>query len=164
MAVVTNKSPKITALDADLDKKAVIPPTPEYVFDATMELANGDSIGSTYRLIRVPSHFRPTSLRLSCDAITTCTADFGLYQNAANGGAVASVALFASEQALSSALLQTEISTEATAADIDKTGKRLWEILGLTADPGVSYDLTATLTAAAGSAGTIAVQLRGYFE
>lgn len=164
MAVVALKSTKITALDVDLDKKAAVPPVPEFVYEAAVELANGDSIGSTYRLVRLPSHFRITSLRLSCDAITSGAADIGLYDNAANGGAVVSVALFASAQSIASALVLSEVIAEATATDIDKVGKTLWERLDLTSNPGKSYDLTATLTAAAAAAGTVAVQVRGYFE
>lgn len=164
MAVVNTKTAKLTALDADGDKKAILPPSPELVMEATLELVSGDSIGSTYRLLRLPSHFRPTSVRLSSDAITTCAADVGLYQNATNGGLVASAALFGSAVSLATAQLLTEVIAEATPTDIDKAGKRLWERLGLTADPAVSYDLTLTLTAAAGSAGTVAVQVRGYVE
>ncbi len=37
--------------------------------------------------------------------------------------------------------------------DIDKTGKRLWEILGLTSNPGGEAQLMATLAGAASTAG-----------
>jgi hypothetical protein len=37
------------------------------------------------------------------------------------------------------------------------SGKELWDALGLTSDPSVFYDVTMTLTAAAGATGTVKV-------
>jgi hypothetical protein len=38
-------------------------------------------------------------------------------------------------------------------------GLRVWELLGLTQDPGVEYDVVALLNAGAGAAGSFTVQL-----
>jgi hypothetical protein len=43
---------------------------------------------------------------------------------------------------------------------VAKIEQPLWQQLGLTADPGVMYDIAATLTAAAGSAGTVSLKVR----
>lgn len=133
----------------------------------TVEAANGDSIGSTYRLARLHSSWRISQVLLSCDAITTCAADVGVYDVAAvNAGAVVDADFFASAQSLAAALVNSDIGHEADAADagagfgLADVEKPLWQALGLSADPGKWYDLVATLTAAAGSAGTIAVRVR----
>jgi hypothetical protein len=125
-------------------------------FAGTVEAVNGDSIGSTYRMFRIGSWMRPVSLVLFCDAITTCAADLGLYRSAADGGAVVSQSLFASAQSLASAVTAgTNIRFEQD--DIANIEKRVWELLGLTADPNLEYDVAFTLTAAAGAGGTISL-------
>ena len=42
---------------------------------------------------------------------------------------------------------------------ISELEQPLWQILGLTADPNVMYDLVATLTAATTAAGTLTVKV-----
>lgn len=167
MAVVTTKSAAITALDA-------IPAAPQNArriggplqsAAATVEIANGDSIASIYPLIRVPSGICPRSLVLYCDAITSAAADFGVYKTAADGGAVVVAAAFASAVSLASAITTgTNITFEADATDanandmgLQDIDKPLWQILGLTVDPYLEYDICATLTAAATAAGTLSV-------
>lgn len=164
MAVVTTKSGSITNRDA----------TPQVMSNAilnggmirecagTVELANGDSIGSKYIMCTLPSNARVSSILIYLDAITTCAADFGLYQTTANGSAVVDADFFASAQSLASAsALGIEVAHEATGTyDIDDAEKPLWSALGLSSDPGIGYDLVATLTAAAGSAGTLSVKAK----
>jgi len=126
-------------------------------FAGTVEAVNGDSIGSTYRFFRVGSWMRPVHLTLFCDAITSGAGDLGLYRAASDGGAVVSQALFASAQSIATAIiLGTNIRFEQD--DIANVEKRIWELLGLTADPNLEYDVTLTLTAAAAASGTIAIQ------
>lgn len=117
--------------------------------------ANGDSIGSTYRFFRVKSNDIVAQLLLSCDAITTSAADVGLYKSAANGGAVVDAAFFASAQSLATAVSNLDITRESGVVTVANMEKPIWEALGLAADPQTEYDVVATLTAAAGSAGGI---------
>lgn len=130
----------------------------------TLEAVSGDSIGSTYRLARVASNATAIRILLSCDAITTCAGDVGVYQTAGNGGAVVDADFFASAQSLATALVNSDVSHEADAADggagygLADVEKPLWQALGLTADPYREYDVVVTLTAAAGSAGTVALK------
>lgn len=164
MAVVNTKGVQVTNADASsqtLTNTRVAAGVVKEIAD-TLEAVSGDSIGSTYRLGRVRSSSRVSQLLLSCDAITTCAADFGLYDTAANGGAVISAACFASAQSLAAALANTDITHESgtLTGDVANVGKPLWQALGLTADPMKDYDIVATLTAAAGSAGTISLKTR----
>ena len=161
MAVVTTKTTAITALDANSSKSAVIGEALR-VAVGTVEVANGDSIGSKLVLLRLPSHARVSSLELSCDAITSAAADVGLYDIAANGGAVVDADLFGSAVSLATAIDKTNVLCEAVSADIQKVcnGARLWERLGLSADPNKVYDVVLTLTAAATAAGSVGLMAR----
>jgi hypothetical protein len=126
-------------------------------FAGTVEAVNGDSIGSTYRFFRVGSWMRPVSLTLFCDAIASGAGDLGLYRTAADGGALVSAALFASAQSIATAITAgANIRFEQD--DIANVEKRIWELLGLAADPNLEYDVTLTLTAATTAGGTLSLQ------
>lgn len=126
-------------------------------FAGTVEAVNGDSIASTYRFFRIGSWMRPVSLILFCDAITSAAGDLGLYRTASDGGAVVIQSLFASAQSIASAIvLGTNVRFEQD--DVANVEKRVWELLGLSADPNLEYDVTLTLTAAATASGTISLQ------
>jgi len=164
MAVVNTKSTAITNADntpADLN--------PDYQSRgvlreavATLETANGDSIGSTYRLVRLWSGWRVSDVIVDSDDIgTTTAADVGLYRTAADGGAVVDADFFASALSLNGGALSNQnITHESGVVDVANKYKRLWEQLGLSADPGVWYDVVATLTAAADAAATITLRVR----
>lgn len=169
MAVVAVKSTQITnrdtipiahvaaAFDAGTTKGA----------GGTVEIANGDSIASTYRFFDVPSNAVVDYLRVYCDAITSAAADFGIYQTTQNGGAVVDADFFGSAVSLAAAITTgTDITHEADATDagvgygLADIEKFLWQNLQLTADPARSYDVVATLTAAATAAGTLALRMQ----
>lgn len=162
MAVVNTKSTSITNLDAgdlnpDYKSRGVLREAVD-----TLETANGDSIGSTYRTVRLWSGWRVSDVIIDSDDIgTTTAADIGLYRTAADGGAVVNAAFFASALVLNAGALSGQnVTHESGVVDIANKGKRLWEQLGLTADPGLWYDLALTLTAAADAAGTITTRVR----
>ncbi|CAM4031936.1 hypothetical protein [Ectopseudomonas alcaliphila] len=169
MAVVTTKSTAVTAGDAfpqtNTNQKIHGGRLRESL--GVVEAVSGDSIGSQYRLARVNSGDRISRVLLSCDAITTCAADVGVYDIASvNAGAVVDADFFASAQSLASALVNQDVTHEADAADagagfgLADVEKPLWQALGLASDPGKQYDIVATLTAAAGSAGTVALKVQ----
>lgn len=168
MAVVNTKSTAVTNADAatqtNLSLKIAGGRLRESV--GTVEAVNGDSIGSTFRLARIRSGDRVSRVMLSCDAITTCAGDVGIYDIAANGGAVVDADFFASAQSLAAALVNQDVTHEADAADagagfgLADVEKPLWQALGLAADPYKLYDIAVTLTAAAASNGTIAMKLQ----
>lgn len=123
-----------------------------------------DDIGSKYKLCSVPSNARVLALLLSCTSLGTAgAADIGLYRTTDDGGAVVDADFFASAVALTSALSNSDVTTEANGANAsigkDDMEKPLWEILGLSADPRIDYDVVATVTTATVDAGNIALQV-----
>jgi len=169
MAVVTVKAGAITNRDASprvLTNGAIARAGLKQAV-GFVELTNGDSIASKFILAQIPSNAVGEIVKLYCDAITTCAADIGIYRNTADGGAVVDVDFYASAQSLASAITTgTEVQHEADATDagsgygLADLEKPLWQRLGLSADPGVVYDIVATLTAAAGSGGTLGLRVQ----
>ena len=165
MAVVTLNGSQVTNADATtqtLNNSKVTNGRIKEIAD-TIEVTNGDSIASIYRMARVHSSWRMTELILQCDAITSAAADIGLYDTAANGAAVVDVDCFASAQSIASALIPgTNVMGEAAAVfgDIANVRKSIWEVLGLSTDPNKFYDIALTLTAAATATGTVSVKTR----
>lgn len=168
MAVVAVKAAQITNLDtipiafapANLEQgnlKCAV---------GTAEGANGDSIASTYRLVRLASNVIPQRVLLSNDAIATSgAADVGVWQTAANGGLVVDADFFASAVVLTGAQVNVDITHEADAADagvgfgLADVEKFLWQGIQLTADPGRDYDIALQLTTALGGAGTFSLRV-----
>lgn len=155
MAVVTVKSTAIT--NADATPKIFSTPNIArgklHQSVGVCAVGSADSIASQYRIARVLSGDRLATLSLWCTAITSAAANIGLYETNANGGAAVSAALFAAAQTLASALSGVNMTFSATT--LANAEKRIWELLGLATDPGKSYDLVLTLTAAATAAGTV---------
>lgn len=128
---------------------------------ATLESTAADDIGSIYKFVEIPSSARVSDVLLTCDSTgTTGLADIGLYDTTDNGGAVVDADLFASAQALTSALDKTSVLHESGVFGKDEVEKRLWEVLGLSEDPKKNYDICATLTEATISAATLSVHVR----
>lgn len=158
MAVVTVKSTAI----ANLDSSPAVQNQPNLQRGTVRAsigyapVANGDSIGSQYRLARIRSGDRLHGLTLFCTAITSAAANVGLY--AVNGGAVVNAAIFAAAQSIASAL-PTGTNLLFSVTTLDLVEKRVWELLGLSSDPKVEYDVVLTLTAAATAAGKVALHV-----
>jgi hypothetical protein len=163
MAVANTKSTAITNRDASprVPSPAHLVRGPLFEAVGTVEVAAADDNGSVYRFARLRSSDRVSQINLFSDAITGGTAfDLGLYRTADDGGAAVDVDLFASDLDLSSAVAGTDVTYEATAANIDKVEKRLWELLGLSADPQTDYDLALTADTVGTAAGTVSVRVR----
>lgn len=126
----------------------------------SVSIANGDSVGSVYRTLRVWSGWRVDELLIDAPDIgTTTVADVGLYKTAQNGGAVVDADFFASLLVLNAgALAKVDIARESGVITIANADKRIWEQLGLTADPKIWYDIALTLTGAADAAGEIGLR------
>ncbi len=128
----------------------------------TVETAAADDDNSVYRFVRVPSNARISSVEIANDAITAGTDyNIGVHRTAADGGAVVSDNLFGDAIDCSSARAFTNVTYETTAANISKVEQELWQLLGLTTDPGVMYDITATGITVGSAAGTISLRVRG---
>lgn len=123
-----------------------------------------DDTSSTYRFFRVGSWMRLHALALFCDALSTSAAcNFGIWT--VNGGAVVDADFIASAVAMATALNGTDITYEAANAasnmGLPVAEQRIWEVMGLTADPNLQYDITAQPTSAITAGGNIV--LRGSF-
>lgn len=163
MAVVAVKSTSVTNATASprvqnpvgLENGTVI-----RAINSKVAVSNGDSTGSIYRFGKIRSSDYVDRLRLvTADIGTTTTADVGLY--ATNGGAVADVDFFASAVSLKDGAVDSDITFESAAAGGLYTNceKRVWEALGLSADPHVEYDVAMTLTGDADAAGTVLLRV-----
>jgi hypothetical protein len=168
MAVVNTKATAVSNADASPTQsfsstKVIGGRVKEEV--GVVAVANGDSIGSTLRFGRVHSSWRVSQLLLASSAITGAAADIGLYDVDKAGGAVVDVDFFASAASLAAVQNGVDVTHEAggsgaSLGNIANMEKPLWQVLGLTTDPGKFYDVVATLTAAATADGTAALQIR----
>lgn len=164
MAVVTTKSTQITNRDAQPRVLTNARLTKGDVTHArgVCSIANGDSVASKYLFCSIPSNAVPISVRVSAPDIgTTTAADIGLYRSTADGGAVVDVDFFASAQALNAGpYAKTEVVNENGAVATPANGEKpIWELLGLSSDPGVIYDVVGTLTGAADGAGAVLLEI-----
>lgn len=127
----------------------------------TIAVASGDSTGSVLRFFSVHSSWRVSEVLLSNTATTGAAADIGLYNLPShNGGAVVDADFFGSAVSIATAAANTNVTSESGLIAVDKLEQPLWKLLGLTTDPGLWYDVAATLTADATAAGTVALKGR----
>lgn len=158
MAVVNTKSASVTAHDAGTSVNSAESNGVLRTDVGVVAVANGDSITSTLRVCRVPSNARVSALSLFCTAITSAAGDVGLYQTAANGGAVVDADFFIAAQSIATASAGINVIGGNVLSPANRA-KRLWEALALPTDPGRDYDVTVTLTAAATAAGSVGVDI-----
>lgn len=163
MAIVQLESSAITSIESGSAANGNILDAKIRSFVGLIAITNSDSTGSVLRFGQVPSNARISQLLLySPDIGTTTAADFGLYQTTANGGAVVDADFFASGVSLSSgALNASDITHESGVFGLDDAEKMLWQALGLSSDPGIMYDIAATLTGDADAGGNVV--LKGYY-
>lgn len=162
MAVVNTKSTIVTNADATpvtltndhIGKARVLEEA------ALVSVAAADDDTSVYRAFRVKSSSRVSRLLLWNSAITAGTSyDLGLYRTAKDGGAVVDADFWASAVDMSTArAVPLDATYEAGAAGglITNVEKRIWEILGLTVDPFLDYDVCFTANTVGTAAGSIA--------
>jgi hypothetical protein len=128
---------------------------------ATLEITTGNSSTSTYRFFSIPSNARISSLQIYSDDCGTATAaDFGIYQNTINGGAVVDADHFKAAQSLNGGALSGTELAFGNVVVAEKIQMPLWEALGLSADPGRDYDVVMTLTADSDAGGTVSLRCR----
>lgn len=162
MAVVNTKSTIVTNLDSTPAKQNALNVAGARLREqvATVELAAADDDGSVYRFFRVRSSDRASSIEVFNDAITSGTSfDLGVYRTAADGGAVVDADLWGSAISMASARV-APLDVTFEAADIANIEKSIWQLLGLSADPQIEYDIALTANTVGSAAGTIALRLR----
>lgn len=134
--------------------------TEENINNVAVAAADDDT--SVYRVTRLRSSDIIPSIQVMNDAITSGTDyDLGIYQTAANGGAVVDADLIADGVDMSSArVVWTEVRYNDTAtAKIEEFYKPLWQLLGLTSDPMREYDLCWTANTVGSAAGDIVTRV-----
>jgi hypothetical protein len=121
---------------------------------STVTVDAAASIGSKHYFGQVPSGaiIDPSSL-IHSSGITSCNDyDLGLELN----GVVKDADILADGIDVSGAGTDSAVAAVANA----NLGKRLWELLGLTSDPNVMYDIVGTMKAAATGAGTLHANIK----
>lgn len=159
---VQARSAALAARDAVPSGKASysVGPRRLYVQHATVEVTNGNAIGSRYLLAEIPSSAVMSSLIVMNDAITSAAADFGIYRTTRDGGAVVDADCFGSAVSIATAgVVGTNVLHESGVLDIAEIEQPLWQVLGYTSDPSILFDVVATLTAAATASGTLTVRV-----
>lgn len=143
-------------------------------------LTSGDTQNTTYAAgasvyrvgkIRSADFYDQLRIVTTADMGTTTVVDVGLYNlgTTAAPGTVVDQDFFASSLSLKDNAIVTtgsgvnaaDQTFEAGAAGglITNAGKRVWECLGLSVDPGVEYEVALTLTGACDGTGTALVQV-----
>jgi hypothetical protein len=148
-AVISATPPISGSGGAELKEKSAF-----YGFDGTQ--SNNDVV----RFFRISSGALVKSLLLTCDAITGMSdVNFGLHRTVDEGGAAVDDNVFDDAQTLASVLVDQQKRYGGNSArQIETINQRVWELLGLSADPMLTYDVTATLIAA-GTAGGVGSEL-----
>lgn len=161
MAVVNTKSTAVGNSDATpvVATNRILTRGTVYSAVGVIAKAASDNDTSVFRAVRVPSNARIIDIVRANTAITAGTSyQIGVYQTAANGGAAVSAGLFAATQDLSTA--STGTSSRYLASAVTTGEQRLWELLGLTADPQRDYDICFTGVTAGTGAGTLLLDVR----
>jgi hypothetical protein len=158
MAADTLKSTTITGLDSlpILRPNAWVHGGNVRAFSEYVTASAAADNTSTYRFFRVHSWMRPVNLSIfSVAQGGSAAVGVGLYDTAANGGAVVNATLFASAFSLVSAVAGTNVTYQNLT--YDKSTLRIWELLGLTTDPSKEYDVTIKVSATLTNGGLIAL-------
>ncbi len=112
--------------------------------------------GTVYRMARVHSNDSIHLLKVGNTANGGSGAvTVGLYT--INGGAAVSAALFATGISTVAAVVPADLRYSTLTAST--AGQRVWELLGLTADPNLDYDLCVVLTTNGGTLATLYLEV-----
>ena len=175
MSVVNLKSTVITNRDA----------TPKVLTDSylaggileevqgSVKTANNDTAGSVYRLVQVPSNARLSSLIWQSDALGSgCIVDVavwyptvvpiggGNFLTSTSNALIISSSIFATGLTAPAANALTDITNQSTNYSIPLQETPLWNVLGLTADPEVDFDIGFSVRVATATAGYIGLKCR----
>ena len=123
------------------------------------------TVASTYQFVRVPTNCKVKTVTFESAAQAAGSIDIGVYYSTDGqiGKATALLladvvpgcaAFFASALALTGAYAKTDVTNESGTYTIDKRVQPLWQALGLTSDPGGSFDIVGTIVSADMTTGT----------
>ena len=163
MAVVTVKSKAITNRDAtpSVQNDAAYAKGRLEQFIGACAITSGDSVGSKYLVGSIPSNAIVSSVLVNAPDIGTTTAgDIGLYKVTADGGAVVDADFFKAAFVLNAGAVTNSEAVNGNVVTLANSEKKVWELLGLTADPSLMYDVVLTLTGAADASGTVQIKVQ----
>lgn len=121
------------------------------------------SADATYQLVRIPSNCKVKSIIFESEAQGAGKFDLGLYYATDGQGGkptslLAAAAIdqdfFATVIDCAAAVTPTEVVNESGSYTLDKRNQPIWQAAGLTADPGGSFDIVATVKTTAVTTGT----------
>lgn len=165
MGIANTKCTTVTNLDATPatlnDKRLMGGILKEQV--GTVEIAAADDNNSVYRVGRVHSSWRISDIIRYNDAITSGTDfDVGLYDTAANGGAVINVNAFADAVSLASASVTgtNDLYEAGSDVGVEDIEQEVWQMAGLSSDPNKFMDVCYTGVTVGSGAGTLSVKIR----
>lgn len=162
MAVVTVKSSQITNRDATprvISNARLVRANDQHTRDI-IAIANGDSATSKYLVSTLPSNAVVSSVRTSAPDIgTTTTFDIGLYRSTADAGAVVDADFFTAASVVNAGATVKVEKLFGNIVTVANATQPLWQLLGLTTDPNVMYDVVFTLVGAADGAGSVLLEI-----
>jgi len=150
--------------DVEAGKKGnpgLVMPGQVYAFACTFEVAAADSNGSIYKIGKVGANMIPLDIKINCDAMTGATDwDLGFYKD---DGTEADKDILMDGADLNAGKALGSEQNGLSHLPIDKIGKKVYELLGLTVANRSqdAYVLALTANAVGTDAGT--VSLRGLF-
>lgn len=175
MAVDHVKSANVTTLDT-------VPPAGvtagrgaggyAVVVDDYITAVASSSADATYQVLRVPSACKIKSLIIESEAQGAGKFDVGLYYATDGQGGKATSLLaaaaidqdfFATDVDCAAAVVPTEIVNESGTYTLAKRNQPLWQAVGLTSDPGGSFDICLTVHTTAVTTGTGKTGLRAIY-
>lgn len=157
MATEALKSTHITNLDASPMVQNTAGAQGPYVMkavDTIITPTSGVTVGSIYKLLRLPTKCYLKGLVVAGAAMTQGPFDFGAYYSdsttdgtpSALLGTVIDADRWGSAVSFASAVQMTDIIFESGVCTLDKLFMPLWQQVGLSADPGGFIDVAATST------------------
>lgn len=168
MAVENLKSTPITNLDATPVVQNTAgdgAPASDQIESGFVTVSAAASIGSTYRLVRVPTKARMKHLFFESEAQGAGTVDLSLYYSdstvdgtppAVQGLIVPTTGaqFFASLIAVAAIVQSIDEINESGNNPLPNRNKQLWDAAGLASDPGGYFDIVMVVTGAAITTGT----------
>lgn len=156
MAVVNTKGTAVTNADAGVltDRKFARARLISSI--GFVNKAAADSNNSVFRFARLPSNAVIRAVNVNSDAAITAGTAYQLagYDTATNGGVViANLTSFGAALDLTTAGIKT---IRPAAADVEKA---LWQLLGLTVDPGKMIDIALLASTAGTTAANISLDV-----
>ena len=127
-----------------------------HVCQETISVEAAAANDEVFRMFRVHSSWVPVHIWLYNDAITSgATYDFGLHD--VNEGSAVDADLWVTDLAMTSARTTSPIDLRFEDLNITGIGKPIWQLLGLSADPGLWYDFTFNGDAVGSGQGDVSV-------